>query len=157
MRYTVEAKGTRLPFDGTKIASSSSRGSNPRWVEFNLYKAYTGQYVVERIGKSMLFHSYDCELVAKNRLSGVPCEDVPANYVPCYDCRPSRMDPEGLYPERDRPDFQTCDKPKGVIKYLEQKDNDGLRYLTNVARELLAEASEEDDGIYNVYIIQSLD
>jgi hypothetical protein len=67
------------------------------------------------------------------------------------------MDPEGLFPERDRPDFQTCETPKGVIKYLEQKDDDDLRYLTNVARKLLAEASEVDDGIYNVYIIQSLD
>jgi len=157
MRYTVEAKGTRLPFDGTRIASSSSRGSQPRWVEFNLYKADTGQYVVERIGRSIVFHSYDCKRVAKNRLSGVPCEDVPSSFVPCYECRPSRMDPEGLFPERDRPDFQTCDTPKGVIKYLEQKDPDDLRYLTNVARDLLAEASEEDEGIYNVYIIQSLD
>lgn len=157
MRYVVKAKGTILPFDGTLLAESSSKGSNPRWVEFRLYKAYTGQYVVERVGKSTQFHAYDCKTVEKNRLSSVTCEEIPAHYVPCPRCRPSRMDPEGLYPERERPDFQTCDKPKGVLRYLEQEDDDGLRYLTNVARELLAEASEKDSDIYNVYMIQSLD
>lgn len=158
MRYTVSAKGTSLPFEGVMLAEATSRGNGPRWVEFRLYKASGGQYVVERVGRSILFHREDCELVTKNRLSSVSCVDVSMHFEPCMECRPSRMEPEGLYPERERFDFQVCETPKGVIKYLEQEDRKTkLKYLTNVVRDLLADASEKDDGIYNVYVIQSLD
>jgi hypothetical protein len=41
---------------------------------------------------------------------------------------------------------------------LERKGKyDDLMYLTNVARDLLSEASEHDAGIYNVYIDQRLE
>lgn len=157
MKYTVYAKGTMLPFDGTLLAESSSKGRNPRWIDFRLYKADNGEYIVERIGRTIQFHGYDCKTVQKNKLVSVPAQEVPAHFMPCPYCRPSRLDPEGLYPERERPDFQRCETPKTVLRYLEQEDDYGLRYLTNVARTLLAEASKKDPDIYNVYMIQSLD
>jgi hypothetical protein len=125
-------------------------------VEFTLYRADTGQYVVDRVGKSIQFHREGCKVVEQNYLANVPSEEVPANFVPCDRCKPSRFDPEGLFPEREFPYFQTCDTAQGVIKFLERTDRDGLRYLTNVARNLLAEASEHDPGIYNVYVVQTL-
>jgi hypothetical protein len=155
-RYQVRGKGTVLNFDGIKIASASSRGRDARWVEFTLYRADTGQYIVDRVGKSIQYHSRGCKIVEQNYLSNVPAEEVPANFVPCERCKPSRFDPEGLFPERERPYFQTCDKPEGVIKFLEREDRDGLRYLTNVSRDLLEEASEHDVRIYNVYKVQTL-
>lgn len=155
-RYQVRGNGTVLNFDGTKIASASSRDRDPRWIEFTLYRADTGQYVVDRVGKSIQYHKQGCKVVEQNYLSNVSSEQVPGHFVPCERCKPSRFDPEGLFPERERPYFQTCDTPQGVIKFLERRDRDGLRYLTNVVRELLEEASENDLGIHNVYKIQTL-
>lgn len=157
-QYRVKARGTSLNFEGIKIATASSRGNDPRWIEFTLYKAATGQYVVERVGKTTVFHRYDCEITQKNGLDAVEYDEIPGGFVPCLKCKPSRIDPEGLFPERERPYFQTCDKPEGVVKFLERKGKyDDLMYLTNVARDLLTEASEHDTGIYNVYIEQKLE
>lgn len=155
-RYQVRGKGTVLNFDGTKIASASSRDRDARWIEFTIYRADTGQYVVDRVGKSIVYHSQGCKVVEQNYLANVPADEVPGNFVPCDRCRPSRFDPDGLFPERERPYFQTCDTAEGVLKFLERKDRDGLRYLTNVSRELLEEASENDLGIHNVYKVQTL-
>lgn len=157
-RYRVKALGTSLSFDGVKLASASSRGTDSRWIEFTLFRASTGQYVVSRIGKTIVFHRYDCEITEKNGLDAVEYDQIPSGFVPCYKCRPSRIDPEGLFPEKERPYFQTCDQPEGVVRFLERKGKyDNLMYLTNVARTLLLEASQHDKGIYNVYVDQKLE
>lgn len=157
MKYQVRDTGTKLVFEGQKLATSSSKAREPRWVEFTLYKAATGQYVVERIGKSIQFHKYDCNIVERNRLHAVEYEDIPLDYIPCPKCRPSRIDPDGLFPERERPYFQVCESAAGVVHFLEQEDNSGSRYLTNVAKNLLGEASKYDKGIYNSYVVRTLE
>lgn len=157
-RYRVKALGTSLSFDGVELATASSRGSDPRWIEFTLYRASTGQYVVSRVGKTIVFHRYDCEITEKNGLDAVEYDTIPSTFVPCQRCKPSRIDPEGLFPEKERPYFQTCDQPEGVVRFLERKGKyDSLMYLTNVARDLLMEASQHDKGIYNVYVDQKLE
>lgn len=150
--YYVRGKGEAQWVDGEIIAHVSSRVKEPRWVEFTLFRAKTDQFVVERIGKSVVFHNEDCFLVNKNHLSSVPYSEIPGDYVPCNKCRPSRFDIEGLYPERERPFFMTCETARGVIRFLEQVDDDDLRYLTNVARALLTEAAQKDDRIYDAFI-----
>lgn len=155
--YYVRGKGEAQWVRGEILSHVSSRGREPRWVEFTLFRSVTDQYVVERIGKSIVFHNEDCYLVTKNRLSSVPYNEIPGNYVPCSKCRPSRIDLEGLYPERDRPYFQTCETARGVIRFLEQVDDDDLRYLTNIARKLLSEAAEKDSGIYDAFNVRTLD
>lgn len=155
--YYVKGKGEALWVKGEILSHVSSRVREPRWVEFTLFKSVTDQYVVERVGKSIVFHNEDCYLVNKNHLSSVPYSEVPANYVPCNKCRPSRIDLEGLYPERDRPYLITCETPRGVIRFLEQVDDDDLRYLTNIARKLLSEAAEKDSGIYEAFTVRTLD
>ena len=157
-QYRVRARGISRTFDGIKIATASSRGDGPRWIEFTLYKASTGQYVVERIGKTTVFHRYDCEITEKNGLDAVEYDEIPNGFVPCHKCRPSRIDPEGLFPEKERPYFQTCDEAEGVVRFLERKGKyDNLMYLTNVAHQLLLEASKHDKGIYNAYVDKKLE
>lgn len=157
-RYRVKALGTSLSFDGVELSTASSRGSDPRWIEFTLYRASTGQYVISRVGKTIVFHRYDCEITEKNGLDAVEYDTIPSGFVPCHKCKPSRIDPEGLFPEKERPYFQTCDKPEGVVRFLERKGKyDNLMYLTNVARDLLMGASQHDKGIYNVYVDQKLE
>lgn len=156
MKYTVRDNGSRLQFDGVLLAESSSKSDRPRWVEFKLYRAATGQYVIERIGRSIQFHKYSCPIVERNRIHAVDYDTVPSSYIPCPDCRPSRIDPEGLFPEQDRPWFQTCDTAAGVVRALTRVDDNGSRFLTNVVKDLLGDASKLDDGIYQNYVTQTL-
>lgn len=156
MKYYVRDNGSTLEFDGVLLAEASSRDSRPRWVEFKLYRAATGQYVIERIGRSIQFHRYECKTVERNGINAVDYDSVPSTSIPCPMCRPSRIDPEGLFPERDRPWFQTCDTAAGVVKTLTRVDENGSRYLTNVVKDLLGDASRLDDGIYQNYVTQTL-
>lgn len=155
--YLVRGRGEAQWVRGEILSRVSSKSKEPRWIEFTLFRAATGQYVVHRIGKSEVFHQENCYLVNKNHLSDVPYAEIPGSFKPCDKCRPSRFDLEGLYPERDRPYFQTCETARGVIKFLEQVDDNDLRYLTNIARKLLSAAAAKDAGIYEAFMVRSLD
>ena len=156
MKYSVSDTGTTLNFEGVLLAHSSSRGREPRWVEFTLYRAARGQYVIERVGKSVQYHRRSCNIVGRNNLSRVHPAELPTNYVPCDLCRPSRVDPEGIFPEKDRPWFVTCDSAEGVVRSLERVDKHGSHYLTNVVKNLLSDASKLDRGIYDNFVVQTL-
>lgn len=158
MKWEIKDGVTAYRFEGVKLAESSSYEYNKsRWVEYTLFKASTGQWIWSRIGKSTVYHSAECGRVSRNRLSMVGPSELPHDATPCDDCTPSRFDPEGLYPERDKPKAQVCDTAEIVLTTLHQKDkNSGALFLTNVVKDLLAEASEVDPEIYSVYMVRTL-
>lgn len=155
--YVRDKAGGTQKVSGQLLGHASSKGRNPRWIEFTIYKSNMGTYVVERVGKSEVYHREDCYLVSKNHLSSVPYTELPSGYLPCDRCHPSLMEPEGLYPERDRPVFIKCESARGVIRFMEQVDDDDLRYLTNVARKAIAEAAELDQDLFEAYMHGTVD
>lgn len=155
-----EAKdGVRtLKFKGTLLAESSSRfGNRPRWVEFRLYRTPKGTYVLSRVGVSIYYHSVDCSVVSRNKLSAMDEMDVADYYVPCVECRPSRVDPEGIYPETPRYWAQTADYADLVVEALMKYDENGIKYLTNVASRLLASASKVDQDIHEAFSVEVIE
>ena len=73
MEYIIRDKdGGNQILHGRILGHASSKGRNPRWIEFTIYKSDVGTYAVERIGKSEVFHQENCYLVNKNHLSSVP-------------------------------------------------------------------------------------
>lgn len=141
-----------LEFDGILLAASSSWTKNkPRWVEFELYRTPKNQYVLARIGDSVLYHNSECYAVTRNRLSAIAPENLDDDSMPCPTCKASRMDPEGVFPETPRYMAQVSSDPVGVVYTLMQEDDNGLRYLTNVAQRLLIEASTLDVGIRRAF------
>jgi hypothetical protein len=136
---------------GDLLAESSSRrpgnGSN-RWVEFSLYRtADSLVYVVYRVGRSNLYHAESCPVVSRNHLTPIdPILLDQGHHVPHDSCNPSIMDYKGVFPENDRPNVQVCHDAEGVINHLPQWDG-GNSYLTNVAKNLLIEASKKDRDI----------
>lgn len=158
MEYLVRDGIVTLKFNGTKLAESSSRFVNkPRWVEFQLFKTYGGQYVLARIGISVIYHTEKCAVVSRNKLSQVNGEDLSAVYTPCEKCNPSLLGPDGVYPETPRYWAQASEKPQGVIDALIQYDNNGTRYLTNVAKELLEDASKYDEKIRQAFLFDFIE
>lgn len=158
MGHTVR-DGVRVrQFNGELLATTSSKDyRKDRWIEFSLYRTVSNQYVVARVGRSKIFHGAECEVVGRNHLSPVDGLTLAPEAIPCYKCRPSRGDIEGVFPETPRYAAWVCTEPLGVVSSLMQEDHNGVEYLTNVARKLLEIASEVDSGIEDAYLVDRIE
>ncbi len=86
-----------------------------------------------------------------------PEEHLPSRYTPCQDCKPSIIETEGLYPETPRYYTQSSDSPEGILALLHKTDSSGVKYLTNVAKELLTTASQVDSDVKASFYQGTLD
>lgn len=151
-KYSVRDGYRTLEFDGVLLAESTSWSADkPRWVEFELFRTPKKQYVLSRVGDSSYYHNSTCYTVSRNHLSAIPPEQLEPDAVPCPQCRATRMDPEGVFPETPRYMAQVSAEASGVVHSLMQEDENGLKYLTNVARRLLLDASESDVEIRRAF------
>ena len=149
--YSVRESDKKvLKFRGDIIASSTSfdrRNPRDRWVEFELYRTVGGSYVLSRVGVSSLYHVPDCAVVARNDLK---VGELVATSRPCELC----YDPGYSGPfcvEKNRYWAQVSDAPEAVLEALYKYDQDGTRYLTQVARRLITDAAASDKAIYDIY------
>jgi hypothetical protein len=155
--FEVRDGDRRLKFDGEKLSHSSSRSrGRTRWVEFQLYRTIGNQYVLERVGVSLYYHAPDCEIVERNRIPGVPTEQVSPAMVACETCSPVPMDEEILHPEEPRYWAMVSNSADSVLKALYKYDNNRTRYLTNVSRRLLEDAARIDDDIYDAFYTETI-
>lgn len=151
-KYIVKDGVRTWEVEGDLLAESSSRSpKKPRWVEFKLYRTYSGVYVVARSGLSSYYHDIDCEVVSRNKLKPVDVSEISGEYIPCPECYPNFFDPNGVCPETPRHWAQICKTGKGVIASLMMYDKNDTEYLTNVARQLLEKAAKKDSEISDAY------
>jgi len=157
-KYTVKNGVITYTFQGIVLAQSSSRVANrPRWVEFELFITPRNQYVLSRIGMSVFYHTKDCDTVSRNHLSAVDGAELAGFYQPCPECRPTRVDMDGVFPELPRYWAQTCETAEGVVESLMKKDNFDNWYLTHVAKRLLEDAGKYDEKIFKAYTMQTIE
>lgn len=158
MRYTVKNGVQTLLFDGQELSHSSSYfpGKN-RWIEFTVYRTLTGQYVVSRVGKSNIFHHALCPTVRRNHIDPLPAQTLLDHMVPCDVCAPDREFDELVYPETPRESAASCSNADGVVKWMKQKDENGINYLTNVAKDALEDAARVDAPIRQAYYTERVD
>lgn len=146
--YSVRDGNRFLKFDGKQLASSTSRSNGrTRWVEFQLYKTNGGQYILSRIGVSLYYHKAGCAVVARNKISSIPVEELQPGLVQCETCQPVLAAIDAVYPETPRYWAQKSDSAEGVIESLYKYDDSGVQYMTNVARQLLSDAAAVDENI----------
>lgn len=158
MQHSVRDRFQILKFNGTKLSESSSQAPNKtRWVEFELYVTVSGIYVLSRKGASILFHTENCDVVSRNKLSGISADELPLSYVPCPDCKPSRIAIDGVYPETARYWAVRSRKPQDIVNHLMQYDNNNIKYLTKVASDLLEEASKFDPKVREVFEVEVIE
>lgn len=150
--HVVRDGQRELEFDGTLLSSSSSRRpGSQRWVEFDLFRTIGGQYVLSRVGRSTCFHRPDCAVVSRNRNSDLQSpSSLEQGSTACRECRPSAHD-ELVAPEQPRYWAQVSETPSGVVSSLYKYDEDGTRYLTHVAKRLLADAASQDEHIRSIF------
>ena len=157
-KYVVKNGVITYDFQGIRLARSSSRVANrPRWVEFELFITPKEQYVISRIGMSVFYHSEECSTVSRNHLSAVDGAELAGFYIPCPECKPTRSDYKGVYPELPRYWAQICEDGEGVVEALMKKDDFNNWYLTNVASRLLQDAAKYDDNIHAAFTVQKIE
>jgi hypothetical protein len=140
-----------LYVDGELLADSTSyRRGSTRWIEFKLYKTVGSQYVLSRVGVSIIYHGAACELVSNYNLQEASRENLELNSIPCERCSPD--DSIALiFPEKNRYWAQVSEQASAVLDALYKYDDGGARYLTNVAQRLLEDAAKKDENIAKVY------
>lgn len=152
--FEVKDGARTLQFNGTLLGKSSSwRKGSTRWIEFELYQTESGSYILSRIGVSLVFHGAACSLVKKYGLNESSFDLLEAEAIPCLECDPSE-EVELVFPEKYRHWAQISDKPEAVLDALYKYDDNGARYLTEVAKRLLQEVSKVDNGMAAVYNIE---
>lgn len=152
--FEVKDGARTLQFNGRLLGKSSSkRNDSTRWIEFELYRTDSGSYILSRIGVSLVYHGAACALVRRYGLSEVLFNTLDSKSIPCTECSPSE-EAELVFPEKYRHWAQVSDEPIAVLDALYKYDDNGARYLTNVAQRLLDEASKQDPAIARVYNIE---
>ena len=138
-----------IKFSGEFLAEATSKEDDSlRWSEFKLYKTQSGKYVLQRVGLSIVYHTTWC----RHGLDPVPKETVVSGgWVPCSKCRPDLDTDAVICPEKMRVKVVMTPDAESVVKSLYMKDSDNVFYLTNVAKELLTEASKVDEDIEKAY------
>jgi hypothetical protein len=154
--FEVKDGSRTLQFKGRLLAESSSwRRGSTRWIEFALYRTENGSYVLSRIGVSLIFHGAACPLITRYGLVEATPEELERDALPCEECRPNKNVPL-VFPEKYRYWAQVSEDPKPVLDALYKYDQNGARYLTNVAQRLLEEAAENDERIDSIYRIEMI-
>lgn len=145
-----------LQFEGREIGESSSgNGINPRWIEFKLYLTDGGNYIISRVGVSLVFHSASCDKVTKYNLTECSVDDLYLDAVACEECQPTLNAPV-VFPEKDRWWAKVCDNAESVVESLHKREGD-TQYLTRVAERLLTAASRNDPNIDMAFRVQTID
>lgn len=157
-RFEVRDGQRPVTFVGWMVADADSQtGNDPRWTELTLYKTVSGKYVVEKVGRSDVFHSPTCPRRSKGiqhpsleeAMGGGSDESVEDYYVPCDVCHPD-YGQQPVFVERDISSVAVYGEPEQVVDSLHIRKSGGNRYLSRVGRELLDAASANDPDIAHV-------
>lgn len=157
-RFDVKDGQRPLTFEGWMIASADSQsGHDVRWTELTLYKTLTGKYVLEKMGRSDVFHADRCQRRSKGvkheslelALDDDQDDPLESYFAPCPDCHPA-YDESPVWIERDISAVAVSESPEKLVASLFRKDNDNMRFLSRVSRALLEEAAKHDGGIATV-------
>ena len=151
----VKDGNRRLVFRGQRLASSSSKTnqSKGRWIEFELFLTDNDGYVLSRVGQTRFVHSVDCEISKRNGLDVMSIDVVGSldGLYQCPECSISLQGDQEFCPEVPRHWAMKFYTAEDVVDALHKKDQNGNLYLTNVARDLLEDAADQDDEIERVY------
>jgi hypothetical protein len=76
--------GRTVHFTGELLAESTTqRDDAPRWTEMELYRKTDGEYLLHRLGQSVVYHELEgpCD-----RGTATRGPDLPADAEPCHQC-----------------------------------------------------------------------
>jgi hypothetical protein len=165
-RFTLRDGMQPVTFAGEQLATASSQVDDnplPRWTELGIYRTVTGKYVLEKIGRSDVFHTGSCSKPGKgamrfdsilDALADVDADadenDLSSYFVPCEVCHPSFESEDPVVVEQDMHSVDAFESPERLLDALYYRKNGTVRSLSNLSRTLLDAAAKKDPGIARI-------
>lgn len=143
----LEFKGERIGFASTETPDTV------RWTEIEIYRTESGNYVIHRIGASVVYHdaAAPCASGSLTTPARLLAEPGDMDHEPCERCRPpaiTKMDPNRqIRREADRHSADAVRTVEDLVKKLLLQRPNGTSYLSAVARDALAQAARTDPEI----------
>lgn len=147
--YTVKDKHDQITFVGERIGHASTRKKTSlRWTEISIYRTEKGNYVVETLGRSVVYHRVDETCATGEQITGY---QIGADSEPCETCDPDipediEFNALGLFVhEVTRSQGSYVDAPQKVREAMLRKNpKTGKEGLSWVASEALRVAGLVD-------------
>lgn len=95
-------RNRRIQFRAAVLsAATTHRPGVGRWTELTVYRVPIGEeeppagvYVLARVGRSVLAHRGNCEVVNVKRMAAIATDPEAARRMPCLDCMPPLAPPD---------------------------------------------------------------
>lgn len=149
--YRLKDKLDDVEFVGEQIAfATTETATSTRWTEVTIYRTIGQQYVIQRVGRSVLYHLHDgvCNTGIPTAYADIPQGDE--DLVPCDRCNPPDVDDleidELVDLELDRYNVDICQADEVATK-LQLSRPDGSTFMSQVAGRALAQALAADPAL----------
>lgn len=154
--FTLEQDaGPTYSFNGRLLGHATTERENSyRWTEIDIYRTDGGNYIISRLGKSLVYHAGDSECTSM----GIPIkgERIREEAEPCERCDPKipeddDFDPEELFiAEKTMSSAEVVEDATKVADSLSTWDKGRqMRRLSSVASEALHKAAATDPELLN--------
>lgn len=156
--YVVRNGIQEMEFVGVKLShASTERDSSVRWTEIDIYRTQGGNYVIQTIGVSVVYHAPKSRCTKKG--SEINGGLLPLDSEPCLRCRPQDHDDpdfdatETYIMERNLSRVKVVEDPKRIQEAMITHDDDRKVYdMSPVAKEALDKAVAQDPALLNQII-----
>lgn len=155
-RYVVRNGVQELEFEGDLLSlASTERDDSVRWTEIKIYKTQGGNYVVQTLGVSVVYHAEGSKCTKKGKeMEGFK---LPLDSEPCTRCNPDNSpghdDHTVFIMERNLSSAKVVEDPKRIQEAMTSYDNGRKMYdLSPVAKEALNSAAAKDPALLNQII-----
>jgi hypothetical protein len=152
--FTARHGSERYVFDGVRLASvTTDDGNLLRWTEITIYRTEAGKYVVEKIGRTLVYHSGEPGFDCSNYGIVIKPENLPEKAQWCPICEPPDDPVNPVRMETDRYNTIVTETAPALIDACRLTNNDsrsdsfGTTFLPDVARWALTQAAELDEGV----------
>lgn len=161
----VKNGNRELEFDGELLATSTSDdGHAQRWTDLALYRVADGRYVLQRTGKSAVYHTTNPNAPGKCAQAGEVMTPADAaamhpddELLDCLACHPGPLyENSAVRMEVDRCEAQVITTAKDVVAALHATDAKGVRYIARVSRRLLDAAARQDPGLHEEWTVERI-
>lgn len=157
--YEIHDGSRCLTFVGEKIGDvSSHRSTAPRWSEYRLFRTAAGQYVLQKIGRSIVVHNQGCDEIRDDlQLFQMrhPGHDPIDGWWLCDICCADGYDITSVLVESDRNWVLVTENPDDVVEALYRRKG-GAKSLPRLSIDLLERAAAVDERIAVAYRVEHL-